>query len=159
MSGFEKAHCPAFSGTARLARHTSGVANGIIMSMKFARVCLALCCAAALHTAVAETVAEHKARMDAAQDLKDEITDTLAAKAFTDVTRASGDLVKFSQAEENYWAALKRADALALARQATAAAKQLNAASMKSDAAGAAAAFDALNKTCTSCHDLHPEKK
>jgi len=128
------------------------------MNAKVVRLCLALFSAAAVYNATAETVAEHKARMDAAQDLKDEITDTLAAKSFVDVTRASADLVKFSDAEERYWAALKRADALALARQGTAAAKQLTAAANKSDADGAATAFAALNKTCTSCHDLHPEK-
>jgi len=128
------------------------------MSMKFTRLCLAVCCAVVLQSAVAESVEEYKARMDAAQDLKDEITDTLAARSFADVTRASGELVKFSEQEERHWAALKRADALALARQATAAAKQLNAASVKSDSAAASGAFDALNKTCTSCHDLHPEK-
>jgi hypothetical protein len=129
------------------------------MSIKIAHLCLAVCCAAVLQSAAAETVEAHKARMDAAQDLKDEITDTLAAKSFADVTRAADDLVKFSQQEENYWAALMRADALALARQSTAAAKELNAAAMKADSGAAASAFEALNKACTSCHELHPEKK
>jgi len=130
-----------------------------IMSIRVTRLCLAVCCAAVLQSAAAETVESHKARMDAAQDLKDEITDTLAAKSFADVTRAAGDLVKFSQQEEGYWAALKRADALALARQSTAAAKQLNAAAMKADSGAAASAFETLNKACTACHELHAEKK
>ena len=100
----------------------------------------------------------HKAWMDDAQDKKDDVREALAAKDANKLTAAAIEIEKLTDQEQKFWARTDILKAKELAATNRAEAKEMlqAARSAKFDAAGAT--FARLEKTCSSCHDLHFEK-
>jgi hypothetical protein len=108
-------------------------------------------------TLAADDVSEHKEWMDHAQDLKDDLKDALDAKTWQRAGACADELAKSAEREEAYWKRAKQEDAVKLAKDYLAAAKQISTAAKSGNAGLALEAFSKLEATCRACHDLHPE--
>ena len=60
---------------------------------------------------------------------------------------------------EQYWAGRHADDVVKLAQETRALARQVATAAKAHSLTRANTAFEKMNKTCNTCHDLHPEKR
>jgi hypothetical protein len=103
-------------------------------------------------------LAEHKSWMDDAQDRKDDVREALAAKDGKKLVEAVQALDQLTAREEAFWARTKLKQAQEIAAKNRSEARELLRAAQASRFAAAETAFASLEKTCSSCHDLHFEK-
>ena len=104
-------------------------------------------------------LAAHKAWMDDAQDKKDDVREALAAKDAKKLVVAAVDMEKLTEREAQFWARTKIAQAKEIASRNRDEAKEMLAAARAREFSPAGDAFARLEKTCSSCHDLHFEKQ
>ena len=122
-----------------------------------------LAAAAAFSLSVAVPLAQldaaaHKAWMSDT-DAQDELREALAAKALAKAEAPATKLEDLMGKTEQYWAGKHADDVVKLAQESRTLAKQVAAAAKARSLTRANAAFEKLNKTCNTCHDLHPEKR
>lgn len=127
--------------------------------MKFLTLLLAavLCLAATPFTKA--QLDAHKAWMDDAQDKKDDVREALAAKDSKKLVAVAVEIEKLTAQEQNFWARTTIAQAKELAAKNRSEAKEILQSARAARFAQAADAFARLEKTCSSCHDLHFEKQ
>jgi hypothetical protein len=101
----------------------------------------------------------HKQMMDEAGNARDDLGEALADKDLDVSAEMSGMIEQFMVQTEAYWAARKMADIVKLAQTARGQAKDLTAAAKAGRLVAAQIAFQNMNTTCNTCHDLHPEKR
>jgi len=115
------------------------------------------------HCAVAgnsqDESALRKAGMDTLQDLKEEVQDALNAQSDRKAIKVAEELAKLLQREKQYWVLAKQPDVVRLAEESLSASRQILSSAKAGRWDHAANAFKALEATCTSCHDLHPEQR
>ena len=127
--------------------------------MKFLRLLLApvLCLAAAQFTKV--ELDAHKAWMDDAQDKKDDVREALAAKDAKKLVAVAAEIEKLTEQEQKFWARTTIAQAKEIAAKNRGEAQEMLQAARAARFAEAGEAFARLEKTCSSCHELHFEKQ
>jgi len=100
----------------------------------------------------------HRKWMDDAQEHKDDIREAIEAKDLAKLRTAAQSIAALTAKEQAFWArtALKQAQEIAIKNRAEA--RDLVRAAQASKLGDAQAAFASLERTCSSCHDLHFEK-
>jgi mono/diheme cytochrome c family protein len=107
----------------------------------------------------ADSAQDHRDRMDEAADQKDQLKEELDAKSSAKAMPFADKLVDLLVQEQKYWVAAKIPEAVKLSEEALAQSKQVAAAAKAGKFDDANKAFAAMSTTCSTCHDLHPEKK
>ena len=101
----------------------------------------------------------HKAWMDDAQDKKDDVREALAGKDAKKLVAAAMDIDKLTEQESQFWARTKIVRAKEIATKNRGEAKEMLQLARAGKFTEAGDAFARLEKTCSSCHDLHFEKQ
>lgn len=104
-------------------------------------------------------VQAHKDRMVAAQDLKFGIIETLASGSSHGVANDVDALLPLLEAEVAYWDRTGLADAAALARDNLEQVRAVRAPALAGRVDEAADAWQRVERSCSGCHDLHPEQR
>lgn len=107
----------------------------------------------------APTVDEHKAWMDDAGDAQEDLRDGLHAKEGAKVAAAAVKIERLMAKTEAYWAGKHASDIVKLAQASRTLATHVAAAARAGKLDQADAAFTAMNASCNTCHDRHPEKR
>lgn len=115
-------------------------------------------CALAGGVAPAEVQA-HKDRMVAVQDLKFGIIETLAAGSTHGVAADLDALLPLLEAEVGYWDRTGLADIGELARANLDQVRAVRAPALAGRVDEAAEAWLRVERGCSGCHDLHPERR
>jgi len=68
-------------------------------------------------------------------------------------------LTAIGEQEEVYWTRANLSDAIALAKQNLADSRKVASSAESGNLGEARQAFENLNRSCSACHDLHPEKR
>lgn len=124
--------------------------------MKFALAALLLSMTMVAQAPDAEA---EKAWMNDATDLQEDIRDAMHVKEGAQIAAAATKIEALMAKTEAYWSAKKAADVVKLAQTARAQAKDVATLGKAEKFDQSAEAFDKLNATCNTCHDLHPEKR
>lgn len=119
---------------------------------------LAFCFVAVAQFTTAELDA-HKAWMDDAQDKKDDIREALAAKDQKKLMTAALEIDKLTEQEQKFWGRTSIEPAKQLAAKNRGESKEMLEAARNAQFDRADAAFARLERTCSSCHELHFEKE
>lgn len=82
----------------------------------------------------------------------------LQARYWGEIEADAGRLISEFEKIEAFWKARNTEKAVAIAKKAQAAAKDLDSAAVKDDHIAAGAAINRLKETCESCHPLYREK-
>jgi hypothetical protein len=101
----------------------------------------------------------HKAWMNDATDLQEDIRDAMHIKDGAQIAAAATKIEALMAKTEAYWSAKKAADIVTLAQTARGQARDVATFGTAAKFDQAADAFDKMNGTCNTCHDLHPEKR
>ena len=104
-------------------------------------------------------VQAHKDRMLAAQELKFAIIERLAADSTEGVEQDLRALDPLLQAEIDYWGKTGLDDIVHLARDNLDQVRALHSSVSIGRADLALAAWGEVERTCSGCHDLHPERR
>jgi len=107
----------------------------------------------------AQDAAAHKAWMDDAADLQEELRDQLAARSGDKAAAAATQIEKILAQTQDYWAAKRADDIVAIARESRALATAVVTAAKAGQFDRAADAAAKMGARCNACHDLHPEKR
>jgi hypothetical protein len=107
----------------------------------------------------AQDVAAHKAWMDDAADLQEELRDQLAARSGDKAAAAATQIEKILAQTQDYWAAKRADDIVAIARESRALATAVVTAAKAGQFDRAADAAAKMGARCNACHDLHTEKR
>ena len=102
---------------------------------------------------------EWKQKMEDAQEAKDDLMDAIGAKSGVKATQATTKLTRILQETREYWMGVKMPDVVKLADANLAAIDAMSKLAGSGKMDQAKAAFDKIGETCSSCHDLHPEKR
>lgn len=124
--------------------------------MKFALAALLLSMTMVAQAPDAEA---EKAWMNDATDLQEDIRDAMHVKDGAQIAAAATKIEALMAKTEAYWTAKKAADIVKLAQTARAQAKDVATLGKAEKFDQSADAFDKMNATCNTCHDLHPEKR
>jgi len=117
----------------------------------------ALCLAAASRFTATE-LQDHRNWMDDAQDKKEDLREALAAKDARKLLAAAQATDALTAKELAFWARTEIKQAQELAAKNREESRELVRAATASRLDSAGAAFASLERTCSSCHDLHFEK-
>ncbi len=101
----------------------------------------------------------HKAWMDDAANAQEDFRSALTDKDQKAAAEALGTIATLMAKTEEYWTARKVSDAITLAKDARARAAQAADAAKGGRMSAAKEAFDKTNTICSTCHDLHLEKR
>ena len=117
-----------------------------------------LALATAILAQTAATAEDHKTWMNDAADAQEDFREAIASKnakaAATALTRIDGMMAR----TEAYWAAKKSTAGVKSTKATRAQAAAGLAAAKAGKLDDASAAFDKMNATCNTCHELHLEK-
>ena len=109
--------------------------------------------------AQAPDAAAHMQWMSDASDAQEDYRFAVGDKDQKAAVEALGKLEMLMAKTEDYWAARKAADGMALAREARAHAARASAAAKGGSMPAAGEAFDKMGASCNACHELHLEKR
>jgi hypothetical protein len=107
----------------------------------------------------APDVEAEKGWMNDATDLQEDIREAMGKKDTATVAEAALKIEALMARTEAFWSARKAADIVKLAQTARMQARNVAAQAKAGRLDEAAGVFSALNTTCNTCHDLHPEKR
>jgi len=100
----------------------------------------------------------HRKWMDDAQDKKDDIRAALDAKDIPALQTATKALEELTAREQAFWARTSLKQAQEIAAKNRNEARELVQAAKAARVEDSAKVFASVEKTCSSCHDLHFEK-
>ncbi|MGO4210622.1 hypothetical protein AB4Y89_16725 [Terriglobus sp. 2YAB30_2] len=121
---------------------------------------LTLMAASTLGAAVtADRFAELRARMDTLQDTRDDLRDALDAKDGAKTAALSGEIVRLLQQDQALWKEQGFDDVQKINQGTIELAEKIGSQAKSEEIPHALQSYLALQKSCASCHDLHPEKR
>jgi hypothetical protein len=116
--------------------------------------------ASALGAAVtADRLAELRARMDTLQDTRDDLRDALDAKDSAKTAALSGEIARLLQQDQALWKEQGFDDVLKINQGTIELAEKIGSQAKSGETQHALESYLSLQKSCASCHDLHPEKR
>jgi cytochrome c556 len=122
------------------------------------KACMIGCLACIMAAQTVEPTEEHKARMKDAGAAAKRLRQEVSSNAFQPASKDATELRETLQKEEQFWTATNTADAIKSARAGTSAADKIVSAANSGNAEQLAGGFEALSKSCQSCHTAHREK-
>ncbi len=103
--------------------------------------------------------AELKARMDKLQDTRDDLRDALDAKDGAKAATLSRDIAQLLHEDEPLWQTEKFEEVRRINQATIQLAERIQSQSSAGEIQGALESYTALQKSCASCHDRHPEQQ
>jgi cytochrome c556 len=129
--------------------------NNLMIKKAYMIGCLA--CIVALAQTVEPTEA-HKAWMKDAGAAAKRLRQEVNGKDFQPASKDAAELLEILQKEEQFWTATNTADARKSAQDGRSAADRIVSAAKSENTEQLADGFEALTKSCQSCHSVHREK-
>lgn len=124
------------------------------------RLTLAIVAASTLGAAAAvDKLADLKARMDTLQDTRDDLRDALDANDGAKAVQLSKQVEQLLQQDQQLWQGKGLEDVLRINQATIQLAQTIQKQAAAADKQHALETYIALQKSCASCHDLHPEKR
>lgn len=109
--------------------------------------------------ATADRLAELRARMDTLQDTRDDLRDALDTKDGAKTAALSGEIVRLLRQDQALWKEQGFDDVLKINQGTIDLAEKIGSQAKSGETQHALESYLALQKSCASCHDLHPEKR
>jgi len=106
-----------------------------------------------------DRLTELRARMDTLQDMRDDLRDALDTKDGAKTAALSGEMVRLLQQDQEVWKKQGFDDVLKVNRGTIELAEKIGSQAKNGEISHALESYLALQKSCASCHDLHPEKR
>ena len=107
----------------------------------------------------ADRLAELRARMDTLQDTRDDLRDALDSKDGVKTAALSSEIARLLQQDQALWKEQGFDDVLKVNQGTIELAEKIGLQAKSGQAQQALESYLALQKSCASCHDLHPEKR